>query len=88
MKKMVLENITFLLNNFIHCPAYENVIFCWVMHEQAIVDEILRKLETEDCLVHTITPEQAAEKIRILTSGMGKHQEWDQKVRKSKESSL
>ena len=54
-KKMVMENICFLLNQFIHCSAYENIIFCWVMHEQAIVDEILSKLQTEDCLVHTIS---------------------------------
>lgn len=25
------------------------------MHEQAIIDEILLKLETENCLVHTIS---------------------------------
>ena len=25
-KKMVIENICFLLNNFIHCPVYENII--------------------------------------------------------------
>lgn len=25
------------------------------MHEQAIMDEILLKLETENCLVHTIS---------------------------------
>ena len=31
-KKMVLENITFLLNNFIQCSAYENIIFCWRYH--------------------------------------------------------
>lgn len=54
-KKMVMENICFLLNQFIRCSAYENVIFCWVMHEQAIIDEILSKLETGDCLVHTIS---------------------------------
>lgn len=54
-KKMVMENICFLLNQFIRCSAYENIIFCWVMHEQAIVDEILSKLETKDCLVHTIS---------------------------------
>ncbi len=54
-KKMVMENICFLLNQFIRCIAYENIIFCWVMHEQAIIDEILLKLETENCLVHTIS---------------------------------
>lgn len=54
-KKMVMENICFLLNQFIRCSAYENVIFCWVMHEQAMLDEILSKLETKDWLVHTIS---------------------------------
>lgn len=54
-KKMVMENICFLLNQFIRCIVYENIIFCWVMHEQAIMDKILLKLETENCLVHTIS---------------------------------
>ena len=54
-KKMVMENICFLLNQFIRCSAYENIIFCWVMHEQGIIDEIIAKLETENCLVHTFS---------------------------------
>ncbi len=54
-KKMVLENISFLLNNFIHCPAYENIIFCWVMHEQYIIDEILSRLDTVGCQVCVIS---------------------------------
>ena len=54
-KKMVMENICFLLNQFIHCSAFENIIFCWVMHEQAIIDGILAGLETRGCLVHTIS---------------------------------
>ncbi|MEG2207460.1 MAG: AAA family ATPase, partial [Clostridia bacterium] len=37
-KNMVMHNICFLLNQFLHCSAYENVIFCWVMHEQSIID--------------------------------------------------
>lgn len=45
----------FLLNQFIRCSAYENIIFCWVMHEQGIIDEIIAKLETENCLVHNIS---------------------------------
>ncbi len=55
MKKMVLENITFLLNNFIHCPAYENVIFCWVMHEQEIIDDILSRLDATGGQVHSFS---------------------------------
>lgn len=54
-KRMVLENIIFLLNNFIHCPAYENIIFCWVMHEQGIIDDILSQLDISDCQVYSIS---------------------------------
>ena len=54
-KKMVLENIAFLLNNFIHCPAYENIIFCCVMHEQDIVDDVLSRLDTSGYQVHAIS---------------------------------
>ena len=36
-KAMVQENIVFLLRRFLACSAYENVIFCWVMHRQEIL---------------------------------------------------
>lgn len=54
-KRMVLDNICCLLNNFIHCSAYENIIFCWVMHEQAIIDEILSKIDAEKCIIKIIS---------------------------------
>lgn len=50
-KAMVMDNIRYLLNRFLHCTAYENVIFCWVMHEQAIIDEIRNGLDTSHCRV-------------------------------------
>jgi hypothetical protein len=46
-KEMVQQNIAVLLQNFLRCSAYENVIFCWVMQEKAIGEEILRRLEGE-----------------------------------------
>ncbi|PWJ51373.1 AAA domain-containing protein [Faecalicatena contorta] len=54
-KQMVLENICYILNNFIRCSAYENIIFCWVMHQQAIIDDILSRLDTVNCKVHSIS---------------------------------
>lgn len=54
-KGMVLDNITHVLNNFICCSAYENIIFCWVMHEQSIIDAILEKLDLSDCRVRSIS---------------------------------
>lgn len=50
-KEMVMENICDLLNRFIRCSVYDNIVFCWVMHEQMIIDEILSKLDTTGCQI-------------------------------------
>lgn len=63
-KKMVLHNICFLLNQFIHCSAYENIIFCWVMHEQAIIDTILASIDKTDCSVKIISLISGEEELR------------------------
>lgn len=54
-KNMVLDNITHCLNNFIHTPGIENIIFCWVMHKQDIIDQIIQKLDTEGVDIHLIS---------------------------------
>ena len=54
-KSMVIDNICYLLNNFLKCSAYENIIFCWVMHEQSIIHSILEKLDTKNCAVNCIS---------------------------------
>ncbi len=54
-KAMVIDNITHLLNNFIKCSEYKNVVFCWVMHEQTIIDELLKRINTDGCEVVEIS---------------------------------
>ena len=54
-KAMVTNNICYLLNNFLKCSAYENIIFCWVMHQQSIIDSIVEKLDTQSCDVKCIS---------------------------------
>lgn len=54
-KLMVHENIAFLLNNFIHCSVYDHIIFCWVMHEQEIIDQIMSALDVTNCEVSIIS---------------------------------
>ena len=54
-KKMVCGNICYLLNSFIHCTAYKNIVFCWVMHEQGIIDGILKELDTRACSIKTVS---------------------------------
>ena len=54
-KALVIDNICHLLNNFLKCSVYENIIFCWVMHEQRIINSIIEKLDTKNCTVHCIS---------------------------------
>ena len=54
-KRMVIDNICHLLNNFIRCSAYDNVIFCWVMHEENIINEILSNLALTNCDVKSVS---------------------------------
>ena len=54
-KAMVMDNICHLLGNFIRCSAYDNVIFCWVMHEQSIIDDLVSRLDLSDCTLHCIS---------------------------------
>ena len=54
-KKIVIDNICHLLNNFLSCSVYENIIFCWVMHEQDIIDSIIKNLDITNCDVKCIS---------------------------------
>ena len=54
-KQMVQQNICFLLNHFLRCTAYQNVVFCWVMHEQAIIDGLLAHLDLSGCALRNIS---------------------------------
>ena len=52
---MVMNHICYLLNSFLSCSVYENIIFCWVMHEQAIIDEIVSRIDLENTHLHCIS---------------------------------
>ncbi len=50
-RKMVEGNIAHLLNNFLDCSEFENVIFCWVLHEQKILDDLVTRLNHNGCTI-------------------------------------
>lgn len=54
-RSIVMENIIFLLNQFIKSKSYDNIIFCWVMHKQEIMDSILSKIDIKKCNVINIS---------------------------------
>lgn len=62
--RMVEENITFLLKQFLGCSAYETVIFCWVMHQQGIIDSLLAGLPLDQVEVCSVSLLAKPETIR------------------------
>lgn len=54
-KSMVQRNICFLLSSFIRCSCYENIVFCWVLHDKSIIDAILESIPAADCDVKTVS---------------------------------
>ena len=63
-KAMVLRNITYLLSQFLACTAYENILFCWVMHEESILRELLSRLSLSGCRVWMFSLVCSAEALR------------------------
>lgn len=54
-KAMALDNVCYILNNFLRCTAYDNIIFCWVMHKQSIIDAIISRLDAREFDVRCIS---------------------------------
>lgn len=52
---IVIERNSAYKINIKKSDLYENIIFCWVMHEQSIIDEILNRLNTKNCDLHLIS---------------------------------
>ena len=54
-KAMVMDNIVHLLSGFLRCSEVDHVVFCWVMHEQAILDTLLSRLPLGDTDVTAVS---------------------------------
>lgn len=67
-KAMVMDNITHTLGNFLRCSEFENIVFCWVMHQQQIIEDILSRLPMDGVRAVSVSlvcaPEVLTERIR------------------------
>ena len=66
-KDMVIDNITYLLRNFLRHTSLRYVIFGWVMHEERIVQEVLDRLPdcSFDLHIFTLTCTEQALRQRL-----------------------
>lgn len=73
-KKIVNDNICHFLNNFLCCSEFQNIIFCWVMHKQTIIDDILGNLNLVNTHYHLFTltiSEQSLQKRLVNDISIG-----------------
>ena len=63
-KEMVQENITAVLQNFLNCSAFQNIVFCWVMQQDSIAEGLLSRLELSDTRVYRFTLEVSEPVLR------------------------
>lgn len=54
-KEMVLNNISFILNNFLSNSSSKSVVFNWVIQSDDIMNEILSRINTKNVDVYKIT---------------------------------
>lgn len=62
-KVMVVDNIVYLLNNFIKNSKSKYIIFNWVIHTDEIMENILSKLDTNNLEIYKITLMCSIEKL-------------------------
>ena len=66
-KRMVQDNIRHVLREYLTNSGLEYVIFCWVMHEQQIIDDVLEGLSGLEYEAHVfaLTASEAVLKARL-----------------------
>ena len=62
-KQIVMDNITHSINNFIHSSTYANIILCWVIPSQEILDDLIHYLDLENVHLYPITLMCTKEKL-------------------------
>lgn len=63
-KRMVEENISFLLRNYLNNSSYKYVIFNWVIGNEKIFEIILRELENLEFQLYKISLTSSPELLR------------------------
>lgn len=54
-KEMVMDNISYLLRSFLQNTGYEYIIFCWVIHQEDILDQVLSRLKEMEFSLYKIS---------------------------------
>ena len=68
-KGLVTRNCAFVLNSFIHCGEYENIVFNWAAFKQEMLDGVLSQLDLRHVDIHIyvldISEEELMKHLRL-----------------------
>lgn len=80
MREMVMENISFLLGQFLRAEGKDNVLFSWVLHEDAILEDLLHRLSSFRFSLHVFNLEPGekalVERLRGISPGAHGRKMW------------
>jgi broad-specificity NMP kinase len=70
-KWMVQDNIAHVLRSFLQNTSFDQVVFCWVLHQREILDDLLQRLDglDYDLRWYSLTAEPSALRDRMLGDG-------------------
>lgn len=80
-KAMVMDNISYLLNNFLGNSSFDYVIFSWVIHTNDILQDIITRLNQTNFELYSIT-------LMCSEKELAKRIVQDQRSRRSIDNSL
>lgn len=63
-KALVQDNIVHMLQSLLDCSAFENVLFCWVLHRREMIDGLLARLDLRGAQVRVFTLTAEPETLR------------------------
>jgi hypothetical protein len=49
---MAMKNMSCLLDSFLNCSVYENIIFGWVLHKEEMTENVLSMLKNTEYKLH------------------------------------
>jgi len=79
---MALKNMSYLLDSYLRCSAYENIVFGWVLHHEGMIDKVLSMIESGNYVLHKFSlvcseSTLIARLQKDLDDGVRKHVSWN-----------
>lgn len=79
---MAMKNMAYLLDSYLNCSAYENIVFGWVLHEEGMTENVLSMLKCTEYKLHKfsllVSESNLLQRLQTdMDSGVRKNKTWE-----------